>query len=450
MIIIVICIFFVLLVAAMQKKQTGNEHFDSIDSISSVFNKGFSLVGGLKAITREYSYRNALICAPSGAGKTTTVVFASLNSLMRGNNSLVILDVSGEIYKQFSQYLSQKAKIYKFDPTDDNSDGYSLIESYGNSISSIQKLASILIKNSGIGGSGDPYWASSAEKIIVVMIQLLWYEEPQCRTMLNLVRMMEVFAGEPKKIDMRVIKTKNEDLISMYKALIATPDKTLQSSLSTALVALKIFRNPQVARVTAKSTFDFKTFRKEKSILFINVPVMDAQFMAPVTATLFEQLFTVILERIPEKSEMSVFAVLDEMATLKFQNLGMVYANIRKYNGGIMGIVQDLEMLRMAWSPAEVQAIISNSYSKVFLPGQAHGTCKLLEDMLGRVEGKPLMTAAEIRTIKEALIFVGNHKPMRELLIPFYEHWQLKSRAAEGSNQQERKIPFDNPPLLSF
>ncbi|MBS1511057.1 MAG: type IV secretory system conjugative DNA transfer family protein [Bacteroidetes bacterium] len=449
MILTIGAILLIIFLISRGSNTNGDEHFDSINSITSIFNKGFSLTGGFKAITREYSYRNALIIGPSGSGKTSTILYGTLNALVRGHNSFVILDISGEIYQQFSKYLSQKAKIYKIDFSD-TSDGFNLIEAYGNAISSIQKLASILIKNSGITGSGDPYWAASSEKIIVVMIQLLWYEEPQYRTMLNLVRMLEVFAGEPKKIDMRVVKTKNEDLIAMYKALIATPDKTLQSSLSTALVALKIFRNPQVARVTAQSTFDFKTFRQEKSILFINIPVMDAQFMAPVTAVLFEQLFNVILERIPEKSEASIFAILDEMATLKFQNLGMVYANIRKYGGGCLGIVQDLEMLRMAWSPAEVQAIISNSYSKVFLPGQAHGTCKLLEDMLGKSEGKPLMTAAEIRTIKEALIFVGNHKPMKEALIPFYDHWQLKSRAAEGAYLQEQKIPFDTTPLLPF
>ncbi|MFN8250266.1 MAG: type IV secretory system conjugative DNA transfer family protein [Ferruginibacter sp.] len=447
---IIVTVVVMLAIATMKASSNTSEHFESITSIASRFNKGYALIGGLRAISREFSYRNALVVGPSGSGKTSTVLYGVLNSTMRGNSSLCVLDISGEIYQHYSKYLSQKAKIYKIDFSE-TSDGFNPIEAYGNSISAIQKLAAILIKNSGIAGSGEPYWASSAEKIIVVMIQLLWYEEAQFRTMLNLVRMLEVFAGEPKKIDIRVIKTKDEDLMAMYKSIIATPDKTLQSSISTALVALKIFRNPEVARVTAQSTFHFRTFRKEKSILFINIPVMDAPFMAPFAATLFEELFKVILERIPEKSEASIFCILDEMATLRFQNLGIVYANIRKYNAGCLGIIQDLDMLKMTWSAAEVQAILTNSYSKVFLPGQPHGTCKLLEDMLGKdATHKPSMTASEIRTTSDALIFVGNLKPMKERPIPFYDHWLLSGRAAQGAFLQERKILFDTPPLLQF
>jgi type IV secretory pathway TraG/TraD family ATPase VirD4 len=108
-------------------------------------------------------------------------------------------------------------------------------------------------------------------------------------------------------------------------------------------------------------------------------------------------------------------------------------------------------MLKMAWSAAEVQAIKTNSYSKVYLPGQPHSTCKYLEDLIGKdAFNRPVLTAAEIRTGEEAIIVVGSQKPMKERMIPYYEHWLLSSRASYPPFQQIKKIPFDTPPLLQL
>jgi hypothetical protein len=279
---------------------------------------------------------------------------------------------------------------------------------------------------------------------------IIEYVEPEYRTMANLYKMIETFAGEPQKIDKCFAKT-NDDLLTSYKALVAVGEKTLQSTVSSALVALKLFKNPEIARTTSKTTIDFELFRKEKSILFINCPIQDINFLAPYTSLLYEQLFKVVLSRIPHRSECSIFAILDEMVTMKFQNLGLVYSNIRKYKGGIMGIVQDERMLEMAYSSAEAHAIKTNSYSKIYLPGQPHATCKILEDMIGKAEyNKSVIAAPDIRMTEDAIIFVGNQKPFLEKMTPFYEHWLLSVRCNYEPYKQITKIPFNNPPKLEF
>lgn len=446
LIIIVICI--IILVAGKFSVTNKEDVFGNINSMVSMFNFGYSLTGGLRATTRDIAYRNALVVGPSGSGKTSTVLIATLNSIARSNSSMVILDVSGEIYSLMSGYLSTKSKIYCIDFSI-NSDGFNPLDC--ESVSDIQKIASILIKNSGTESKSDPYWSASAEKILSVFIQyLIENKEPQYRTMSNLVRMIETFAGQPEKIDRCFAKTKG-DILTTYKAIIAVGEKTLQSSVSSALVALKVFKNPEVSRCSAKTTFDFNNFRKEKSILFINTPVTDVNFLAPYSALLFEQLFKVILSRIPKRGECSIFALLDEMVTMRFQNLGLVFSNIRKYRGGCIGIVQDERMIEMAYSTAESHAIRTNSFSKIYLPGQPHITCKMLEEMIGKDENnKVAMSAAQIRTAEEAIIICGNQKPFKENMIPFYDHWILNSRTKYPKYEATRKIPFDNPPIFEF
>ncbi len=444
---ILVCIGILIVIKNFAKNT--DEVFGSVNSITSIFNHGFSLTGGLRATTRDVAYKNALVVGPSGSGKTSTVLIATLNAIARGNSSACILDVSGEIYTLMSGYLSRRYKIYCIDFSE-TSDGFNPIASCKNA-SDIQKVASILIKNSGTESKSDPYWSASAEKLISLFLEyLITYEQPEYHTLGTLVRMIETFAGEPAKIDNRFAKT-NEDMLASYKALISVGDKTLQSTISTALVALKVFKNQEVARCSAKSTFDFEQFRKEKSLLFINIPVTDIHFMAPYSALLYEQLFKVTLSRIPGRSDCAMFAILDEMVTMRFQHLGLVFSNIRKFKGGCLGIVQDERMLEMNYSTAEAHAIRTNSYSKIYLSGQPHATCKMLEEIIGKDEHhKPVLAASQIRQSEEAIILCGNLKPFKKKMIPFFQHWLLHGRAKQPPYQRQRKIEFDIPPVLWF
>ncbi len=447
-ILIIIAVCFIILIVGKFAAVNKEEVFGKINQLVSIFNFGYSLTGGLRATTLDVAYKNALVVGPSGSGKTSTVLIGTLNAIARSNSSMVVLDVSGEIYTLMSGYLSTKSKIYCIDFSE-NSDGFNPLDC--KSVSDIQKIASILIKNSGTESKSDPYWSASAEKILCVFIQyLIEYTPQEYHNMATLVRMIETFAGEPGKIDRCFAKTSG-DILTTYKSIISVGEKTLQSSISSALVGLKLFKNPEVARCSAKSTINFEDFRKEKSILFINTPVTDVNFLAPYSALLFEQLFKVVLSRIPQKAECSIFAILDEMVTMRFQNLGLVFSNIRKYKGGCIGIVQDERMIEMNYSVAEAHAIRTNSFSKVYLSGQPHATCKMLEEMIGKDEhNKIAMPASQIRTAEEAIIICGNKKPFKEKMIPFYNHWILNRRTQYPKYELTRRIPFDNPPILKF
>lgn len=448
----VIIATLILIVFVLQYKDT-NKHtdkaaFGNIRSIISLFNKGISLTGGLRATTQDVAYKNSLIVGQSGSGKSSTVLVGSLFTIARGNASIAVIDVSKEVYRVVSGFLSRFFNLFCIDFTE-LSDGFNPLD-FCHSISDVQKIAQILIKNSGTESKADPYWSASAEMLLGIFLRYLVFHAPaEYKNLYNLVRMIQVFAAEAERIDKLIVSTNDEQLLISYKALISTPDKTLQSTISSALVAVKVFGTPEVARCTAQSTFDFANFRKEKSILFICTPLTDVNFFAPVSALLFENLFKEIMSRIPEKQECSIYCLIDEMVSIRFQNLGLVYSNIRKFRGSCMGLIQDERMLEMNFSPAEAHAIRTNSFSKVYLPGQPLATCKQLEEIIGRdATNRPIMPASAIRTAKEAIILCGNDLPYKEKMIPYYKHWRLRSRTKIPPYQQTRKIEFDMPPAL--
>lgn len=435
---------------------TFNAEFGNAGSHLSAFNFGFSLTGGLRATTMDVAFKNALIVGQSGSGKTSTVLIGSVFTLSRGNSSMAIMDVSGEIYQLTSGYLASKGYTIICIDFGPHSDGFNPLASC-TTPDDIQRVAQILVKNANVESKSDQYWSTAGEMLLSTFMQyLVFYAAPEYHSMASVLAMVETFAAEPKKLDALFVKV-DEKLLRSYKALVAIPDRTLQSIISTAITTLKIFKNPSVVRTTAYNTIDIAGMRKHKTALFICIPVTQVTFLAPVSALLFESLFQEMLSRIPKKSECACFFLLDELVTMRFQNLGIVYSNCRKYRCGCMGLIQDERMLEMNYSSAEGHAIKTNSYSKVYLKGQPLATCIQLQETLGQRKQTNekgtdrkvhLMEAPAIRMSKESIILLGAELPLKEKMYPFYNHFLFSGRTKIPPYTPMKKIPFDEPPII--
>ncbi|MEK7166468.1 MAG: type IV secretory system conjugative DNA transfer family protein [Patescibacteria group bacterium] len=442
-----------------QADSTVKAQFGNAGDHLSIFNQGFCLAGGLRATTRDQAFRNALIVGNTGSGKTAAVLLGSLFTLSRSKSSIVVLDVSSENFKLSSGYLSKrrKRKIYCFDLTD-TSDGFNPIALCKN-ITDLDKVAHVLIRNSGVDSKSDSFWSTSSEMILSLFMQyLFFYGQEGHKNMANVVLLMETYMAEPDKLDILFIKTQDERLLRSYKTINAIPEKTRQSILSTALAATKLFKSPDVARCTAINTFDIATFRKESSILYLCIPLNQVNFLAPLTAVLFEMLFQETLSRIPDRDENPIFFLIDEMITMKL-DLGLVYSNCRKYRVGCMGLIQDEKMLQMKYSQAEAFAIKSNSCCRVYLPGQSLETSRDLMEIIGKClikdeNGKErhsyAMEASQIRTSVEAIILINSALPIKAPIIPYFKHFIYNARTKIPPYLPEQKILFKEPPLIQF
>lgn len=445
-------------IASSKPKSPIDAMFGNSGDFLSIFNKGFCLTGGLRATTREQAFRNALIVGNTGSGKTSAVLLGSLFTLSRSKSSIVVLDVSAENFKLSSGYLhtKRKRKIYCFDFSE-TSDGFNPIALCKN-VSDLEKVAHVLIKNSGIDSKSDPFWATSSEMILSVFLQyLFYYGKEEEKNMASVVVMLETYMAEPEKIDLLFIKT-DDRLLRSYKTINSIPDKTRQSILSTALAATKLFKSPEVARCTSINTFNIADFRRECSILYLCIPLSQVSFLAPLTAVLFEMLFKESMSRIPEQRETPIYYLIDEMITMKL-DLGLVYSNCRKYKVGCMGLIQDEKMLSMKYSPGEAHAIKSNSCCRVYLPGQGLETCRELQELIGKClikdeDGRErysyAMEASQIRTSSEAIILINAALPLKERITPYFKHFIYYPRTKIPPYQPERKINYTDPPLIQI
>lgn len=434
-------------------KHTYRAAFGNESEHLGMFNHGFAITGA-KALTRAASHTNCALFGPTGSGKSSSVIIPSVVSLARGKSSIIINDVSGEVYNSTSAFLARKG--YTTLRLDFSNAVYS--ESFNplldcRSISDIQKVALLIIRNALGESKNDPFWEQNSIMLISLFARyLVFHRAPEYRTLQNVLRLIETFSVSGTMIDKLMVRTGDEELLTAYKATVAISDKTLQSIIATARTALSLFCDPEVCKTTATNSIDFSLLRKQPVALYICNPLKDLQYFKPLSARFFQSLFNYVLSRIPQKKERSIFFLIDEAATMTFPNLSTTVSNIRKFSAGLLLCMQDEMSLIARYGAAEAHQVKTNCGTQVYLKGQPLHTAKELSQILGKYtytdergaeKTRELMTPDEIRMSEEAIILIGNAAPLKCKVVPYFQNLALMGLG----NTTEVRLPEKKPAI---
>lgn len=439
----VACVIFLIIIVIATSHQepqhTYNAGFGRTGDFASIFNKGFAITGR-KAITKHLSHQNCALFGPTGSGKSSTVIIGSIISLSREKSSMVIHDVSGELWKYCSGFLSKRG----YDVLSVNFNNPEQSESFNplllcRSVSDIQKLALLVIRNSIGQSSNDPFWENSAMMMMSLIIRyLVFHQDPQYRTMQNVLRMVEQFAIDEKeqKVDRLFLKTNDEDLIRAYKTTLVMPEKTKQSVVATLRTALSLWLDKSVCQTTATNSIDFEDLRLRPVAIFLNTPLTDLDYYKPISALFIQSLFNFVLSKPPTGNSRSIFFILDEFAVFNFPSINLVISNIRKRLAGILLCTQDEMSLITNYGHSIAHQIKTNCNTKIYLKGQPHDTCKELSQILGKYtytikstgaeKVRELLTPDEVRRSDAAIILIGNEWPLHCRMIPHYKNFWMR------------------------
>ncbi len=455
-----------MLVGAVQDIANGTKkisaydaHFISEREILSKKHTGFS-VSGYRNLSNKQSYAGLYVQSPTGGGKTTTVILPGLYS-MTGN--FIVHDPAGEIALSSSKYLQNKGyeiKILNFSRPD-ISCGFNPL-TRANTSTEIQKTANMLV-NAALGENAkDPFWNVSATSLLANLISVLKTQPVKKQTPYALLQLLNLLSSAPKTV-LHFFKTHATDAVwSDFSAFMHQEEKVRSSVIATCRAALQIFSDPEgVGKITAFDNLNMEDFRNKKCVLYIQNSIADQRFFAVLTSIFFEQFFSYILSRIPEKTEQDIYFLIDEASSLKIPMLPLAMANIRKHRAGCAIIVQDFNQLLRNYGKQDAEAIRSNCYAKLYFGGSGHETTQALESMLGKTEvtdedGRkkvmPLMTADSIRTMKsdQAILLCGNLKPMLVTLHPFYNNPAYRRYSMMPAPSHMNQIPFTEIPTLSL
>lgn len=414
----------------------------------SKFNDGILVDGMNKRLTSKESFNHLAIISRAGGGKTSSYVIPNIFKLANEKCSMVITDLSGELFEKTSAYLKQKGfNIYVLNPDNlDESIRYNPLE-YAKSSVDIDTVSEILIESSGLKSNRaeDKIWSDGAKNFLSLFIKVLnGTNNKKYTNLANLRHLVNNFGDSGELLDELFKRYADDKTFNEYKGLVSsTSAKTLQSYISTANTALSpIGINDNLEKLTYSHTFDFKILREKKTAVFIKVKEQHQERNAFLLNLFYTQLFNEMMENLPSKKDLSIYCLLDEFGNMSIPKFASVITTIRKYRVSISIILQNISQLEEKYSKSKANTILNGGISsKIVYSGADLELASSLEKMFGQKEvrkqldGKyyydkeSVMSVSEIRTIKdnEALFLSANKKPLKIKVKPYYKDFMFNT-----------------------
>ena len=395
---------------------------------------------------------HCLLVAPTGRGKGVGFVIPNLLSY---KGSAVVLDVKSVIFEEtarFRQTMGQR--IYRFSPRDFDQPSHRYnplerIKTYTNParrMAELEKTATLFLQADDSGAAS--FLPNSRE--VFVACAILAYEQNNL-TLGHIYKL--AFGGLAPNVKFAAFadEVKDRSAKLLFQKLANTTEKTLSAYLSVLSSAgMAPWSNPHTCAVTAKTDFDFFTFRKSPQTVYFTVPSDDITAIAPLVRLFFADLIATLQHHEPGKDEpFPVLIMLDE-----FQRIGRMQiivdsiSLLRSYRGNLAIITQTIPNLDEVYGETSRKALQGGAGIKLYLTPSEEDTVNELSNAVGmttkhvvsksrtigkdgifgtnvseRTEEHPLLTPDNARRLPddEVIIVVDADMPIRAKRIEYYK-----------------------------
>ncbi len=404
--------------------------------------RGIVVDSSLRRLSESVSQRHVLVCAPSGAGKSTRVIIQQCLAVERADHTLILTDPSGEIWRATSGYLYSKGmQIRALNLSDPSlSILYNPLARCETKNDALQ-LARILIDSAYPSQKGDIFWTEAAVGFLGCILTMLRNGPAEYRNLANAYRLILKAGSDIRALDDPMSKYADEDTFASYASTVASPEKVFLSIVATARVALQPLSNPILSRLTSDDSLDIACLRESPSCLYVIIEETELKYYSFLLNCLYTQLFTAFSKS--QDDQLPAYVLLDEFAHTRIPNFPLMATTLRKRGVSLLMAIQSTGQLDAAYTPTGARIIREGgSNTQIFFPGLPHSTCVEISHMLGRnrrdsgigkvsASAGPLMAPEEIRTLPEdrALLVSTNRQPVLLRTKPYFRNRRLKKRA---------------------
>lgn len=338
--------------------------------------------------------RNIFVVGGPGSYKSAGYVIP--NVISKNQQSIVVTDPSGELYEKtanikrmqgfdvrvvnFKNFLASDRQNF-FDYIDKDSDA--------------SVVAELIIKSSGDSKLNKDVWFKSSVGLLNSLLLYAKYEfEPKKRNMENVIKFLQ--NNKPKKdtedgsaeLDKRFAELpKDHPARESYEfGFDVSEDKTRSSIVLTFVSDLRNYTDKEVRSYTSDSDFDIKDVGRQKTIVYVMLPVLGNSNQA-LSSLFFAQMFQQLYRLGDEngaKLPYPVDFILDE-----WPNIGAIpdyeetLATCRKYRISISTIVQSISQAVDKYNKDKANAIIGNHAVILCLGNVNPDTAKYIKEELG-------------------------------------------------------------------
>lgn len=426
--------------------------------------RGVLLDGYKRRLSAKDSFAGMAVISPTGAGKTTRYILPNIYALAPEGPSLVITDISGEIYQQTSGYLKRQGYTLQVLNLDNLQQGLRYnplahIRGYNDAAA----IAHVLIKSANPRAyEKDPMWYQGAEQILTVLITTLQaLKDEQMLHLPNVLRLLQQM-GQEEAFEDFLMKHAPESAWNLYCQNKDGNQKMFQSFYTIAGNALGFLNDPQLAQLFIQNELDFSLLRTRKTVLFLTLPAPKISQYSVIINMAYTQLFDTLMRHLPKPHDQDVYILGDEWGHTSVPNFAVVCTNIRKYRVGISIILQSFSQLETHYGAAAKTILEGGMASKLFYAGLDTDTARRVEAILGKEEltsrsrsmdpvyrgERNLLNADGIRTLgdHDALFITTNKKPALFEDTKFcFEHPRFRKLMSSSPAPQPQIRPMTIP-----
>jgi len=387
-------------------------------------------------ISPEDSAKHAIVCGPTGSGKTSAIFIPNL--IDRLNTSAIVTEATAgneppDLYLKTSgwRWMQGKQKIFYFNPDDLRSDPINpidVVKGYADA----QDLSRLLIENTTSKNNyGDDVWPKSEANLLTILIA------------------HAAAIGENFGYIRRILREGPEGLVPILGASPVMEvreefrgfSNTARDGFKYGVIAglmqrLALWVNPRICALTGTTGIDLESLQRDLFTFYLAVPAQKTH-LKPVAALVFNFILDQALKH---DFAHPLYLSLDE-----FTNFGMIpsiaqkLSIIRHRNIGALLGVQDFIQLQQVYGKDDAMLMRSQPGTKIFFRPRTFDVAKSLSEMGGmttiyerkvsssgqiteRESGRPLIDPAEVLAMDEQqmIVFTPRTPP---LMLPRFT-WQ--------------------------
>ena len=444
---------------------------------------------------------HALMIGAAGVGKTAYWLYPCIEYACASGMSFLSTDTKGDVMRNYGgvakEYGYNVSVIDLRNPTKSNGNNLlnlvnkymDLYKEYPNQLSykaKAEKYAKIISKTIILSGAEsasfgqNAYFYDAAEGILTATILLVAeFCKPQKRHIVSVFKIIQELLAPSEKRN----KNQFQELMALLPndhkakwfagAALNASDQSMASVMSTALSRLNAFLDSELEQILCFDTeIDAEKFCSEKSAIFIIMPE-EAPTTFFMISLIIQQLYREILAVADEeggKLKNRCIFFCDEFGTLpKIQDAEMIFSASRSRRLQIVPIIQSFSQLDKNYGKEGEEIIVDNTQLTIFggfapnspsaeVLSKALGTRTVLTGSVNKGKNdpseslqmteRPLMSADELKAMPKGQFVVmktGAH-PMKVRLklffdwgISFGEPYTVKENANRKVEYAEKK-----------
>lgn len=409
---------------------------------------------GSVLISAHYdTFPNAIMAAPTGAGKTISYV---VPTCLTFPGSMVVLDVKGEIFLHTSRHRKATGDdVYRFAPLDFENPTHQYnpihrISKYKNEdqrYTELQKLSGYFLQNEDADVGS---WIKGAQQLFVASGMLAIQ-----RGIPTLGEIYRILFGTGEGDDIHMAQherlTNNAEEVTakaarqIFSKFAARNERQLDSYLAILEGAgLENWANPRIEKVTRRNEIDFSTIRAKSQSVYLCVNSDDIPIMSSLIRLFFTELVAYLrgAGKLSEKEPHPVLIMLDEFDQLGHMPIFVKAIKETRGNGGRISIVtQSIPGLRTIYNEHECQSIFANCGMKIYITANERTTAKEIEADLGTRTGVSTSVSADRAGLSFGRGTVSHNSEERPLL--------TDSQIRKLDNSHVILIPEKQHPILA-